>query len=113
MEFKTGDRVTLTTAKLDVFGTVATVEPSGLVWVKWDGQPEFDQASGPYSAYELRSEGSTVTPCLCEHTNHFNDQFGPIVGHEYTAADAGNAKALYVGSICDACASTCMVDYLI
>lgn len=56
MNYKTGDRVVLTTAKLDVFGTVKLVEPSGLIWIIWDGQPEFSQASGPYSAYELRME---------------------------------------------------------
>jgi hypothetical protein len=51
--------------------------------------------------------------CNCEHTNHFTDEFGPQNGHEYLASTAGSQRALYVGPICDSCAATCMVDYLV
>jgi len=51
--------------------------------------------------------------CYCEHTNHFNDHLGPQIKHEYAKVNAGEKKALYVGSICDDCAENCMQGYLI
>ena len=47
--------------------------------------------------------------CQCEHENHFEDG----LGHVYLAPEAGSARALYVGPICDECASMCLAEYLI
>ena len=54
-------------------------------------------------------------PCMCEHTNHFDDEYGPRVdgAHVYLDVTAGKREARYVGPVCNVCAQTCMVDYLI
>ncbi|HET9867436.1 MAG TPA: hypothetical protein VFQ06_09115 [Nitrospira sp.] len=52
-------------------------------------------------------------PCNCEHTNHFEDEYGPQSGHHFQSVSAGKQRARYVGQICDECAVTCMAQYLI
>lgn len=54
-------------------------------------------------------------PCMCEHTNHFDDEYGPRVdgAHIHMDVPAGQRQARYVGPVCNVCAQTCMVDYLI
>lgn len=51
--------------------------------------------------------------CGCEHENHFDAKREASGEHEYLAVPAGARSALYVGKICDHCAETCMVNYLI
>lgn len=51
-------------------------------------------------------------PCSCEHTRHFDDEDGPRTAHEYLAVPAGTKAALFVGLICDTCATECLADYL-
>lgn len=48
-------------------------------------------------------------PCMCEHAIHCES---PLSGHPYTEAIAGSSEALYVGAICDGCATTCMAGFL-
>lgn len=62
---------------------------------------------------EAESVLRPANPCNCEHTSHFNDQYGPQTGHDHLAVEAGKNAALYVGPVCDKCAATCMADYLI
>lgn len=50
-----------------------------------------------------------LRPCQCEHESHFHE--GP--GHPYQRADSGDARAAFVGPVCDLCALTCMADYLL
>lgn len=56
-----------------------------------------------------------ANPCNCEHTNHFDDEYGlrTFGAHVYLDVPAGSRKALYVGAICAWCADHCMADYLI
>lgn len=51
--------------------------------------------------------------CGCEHTHHFNDHYGPQTMHDHYSVPAGTQVAMYVGPICDECATTCMADYLV
>jgi hypothetical protein len=46
--------------------------------------------------------------CGCEHTNHFDDQYGPQIGHDYMSVPAGKKAWWPVGQICDECANTCL-----
>lgn len=78
---------------------IATVRPlsKGIEW-------SFDSYKIIYPVKEM---------CTCEHTNHFNDSFGPKIGHEYGKVTAGTKKARFVGPICDDCSVNCLADYLI
>jgi hypothetical protein len=49
-------------------------------------------------------------PCMCEHTNHFTDSFGPQTKHDYQSVSAGHVSHPYIGHICDDCANTCLAD---
>lgn len=40
--------------------------------------------------------------CNCEHQEHFTGSPSP---HEYRKVPAGHQRAVFVGRICDACAS--------
>lgn len=50
---------------------------------------------------------ATDTMCNCEHTNHFTDEFGPQVGHDYMSVPAGEHSDPWVGPVCDTCHNTC------
>jgi hypothetical protein len=59
-------------------------------------------------------------PCNCEHQDHFNfrvDGKGvvdrPRGLHEYMAKPAGDQWAWYIGHVCDYCAATCMVGWIV
>jgi hypothetical protein len=61
---------------------------------------------------ELRAAATTYErKCGCEHTDHFDDQFGPQAGHDYRAVTAGHKAHPDVGPICDHCANTCLAGY--
>lgn len=58
-------------------------------------------------------------PCNCEHTRHFDfqvDVSGVVTRiddvHTYMSVPAGTHSAMYIGSVCDDCAVTCMEDWL-
>ena len=61
---------------------------------------------------ELRvAAGTYDRKCGCEHTDHFDDEFGPQVAHDYQGVAAGRKAHLDVGPICDPCANTCLAVY--
>jgi hypothetical protein len=81
-----------------------------------DGEPLY--VSADLTELHLRPQVSAnvpVNPCNCEHTNHFDDEYGPRPdgAHVFMDVSAGSYEARYVGAVCDACAQTCMADYLI
>lgn len=81
-----------------------------------DGEPL--HVSADLTDLHLRPQISAnipANPCNCEHTNHFDDEYGPRVegAHVFYDVPAGTREARYVGAVCDACAETCMADYLI
>jgi len=49
--------------------------------------------------------------CGCEHTDHFNDEFGPQTKHDYQAATSESKAHPWVGPICNDCAATCLSGY--
>lgn len=60
--------------------------------------------------------------CNCEHQNHFTDRYDdvlrankkvPRLAHRYMLPKAGDAWAAWVGHVCDECARTCMVGWII
>lgn len=94
----------------------------GIDYALWLEADPTDGESLPVSAdltdLHLRPQISVnipANPCNCEHTNHFDDDYGPRVEGAHVLYDvpAGTREARYVGAVCDACAQTCMADYLI
>ena len=59
-------------------------------------------------------------PCNCEHRDHFEPDAWDIekgevwvkTKHDHMSVPAGNQWGMWVGFICDDCASTCMAGYL-
>ena len=72
-------------------------------------------ASGEGAATDQPSEvdaSPQATICQCEHEAHFGvDDHAAI--HGYLKAHAGAQQAMHVGSICDACATEHLHEYLI
>lgn len=122
------------TEAMATFATVYTSTGLGVTLV----EVGHDYADIPYGAYFVAdpTDGETIRetsdleflytrpqisanvpadPCNCEHTNHFDDEYGPRVDGAHVFMDVREAgyKALYVGAICAWCATSCLADYLI
>ena len=57
-----------------------------------------------------------TTVCQCEHTRHFPDIPSEKVywpGHKYLDVPSGEQRAIFVGPICDDCATYCLPDWII
>lgn len=57
------------------------------------------------------STEALANPCNCEHSEHFDDPT-PRTAHEYMRVEAGESFAMYVGLICDDCATGHLRQYL-
>jgi len=71
-----------------------------------------------------KNNPARTNPCNCEHVNHFTEQAIVVNGrvvrqahkrtaHRYMKVEAGEQWAQWVGHVCDTCATTCVVDYLV
>jgi len=69
-----------------------------------------DPTSGVECADNCPGQGMA---CGCEHENHFDAKREESGAHGYLMVPAGSRSAQFVGKVCDLCAETCMVDYLI
>lgn len=88
-------------------------------------EPEPEPAESPAAAERLHEEAAyaaesasddddipNATPCNCEHGAHFGEDDHAAI-HAYGKAPAGDQQALYVGPVCNACATEHLSEYLI
>lgn len=67
-----------------------------------------------FLADKVKGTVEEYPPCSCEHTNHFDDEYGPRKKHRYLEYPADSGRiAMYVGEVCKDCAENCVPNYLL
>lgn len=81
------------------------------VWVAEDCSRCIAEFAIRATAGDHYSPAQLDNPCWCEHTNHFDDEFGPQTAHDYQAVSAGKRSHPWIGGVCDSCAAKCLAPY--